>query len=417
MNLAARLAETASSRSWGLEARGSTSLYLDRVRTPQQTIAAMRPRFLDFGITRLARITGLDVIGIPVWSAIRPNSRTLAASQGKGLDDAAAQASAVMEAIEVAVAESGSFAARLCSASELIAEGRSAAALSGLLRSGAIAPSPEEAIEWIEGYDLLRDAAVWVPVESATLFAGEAPSRYWQSTDGLASGNALWEAVVHGLCERIERDALALWSLRNDAHVAAQCRDPRRWEDAELDRLVGLIEGAGLQLRLFDISSDIAAPTFLAVISPAPNGREAAWRHFDLSSGSGCHPSPMRAAIRAVTEAAQTRLTTISGNRDDFDPETYKAEVNLGLLPYIPASPVRVAPAVATPALARSAYVPYLLERLRGVGARSAVVVPLEAGEHDFCVVKVLVPDLESPPGDRRHPYGRRAVRAMVTAS
>jgi YcaO-like protein with predicted kinase domain len=417
MNLAARLAETASFGSGGLEARGSSSRYLDRIRTPQQTIASMRPRFPDFGITRLARLTGLDVVGIPVWSAIRPNSRTLAASQGKGLDDSAAQASAIMEAIEVAVAESGNFVPRLCSVEALVSEGRNVSLLSGLLRSGAVAPSSDEVVEWIEGYDLLRDDPVWVPLDAATLFEGGAPSRYWQSTDGLASGNALWEAVVHGVCERIERDALALWSLRSDAHVAAQCRDPRQWGDAELDRLVSLIENAGLQIRLFDIASDVGAPAFLAVISPPPNGREAGWRHFDLSSGSGCHPHPVRAAIRAVTEAAQTRLTTISGNRDDFDPETYQNTVNAGLLPYVHASPTRAAPAVAAPVPARSAYIPHLLELLRAVGVGSVIVVPLESSEQDFCVAKVIIPDLESPPGDRRYPYGRRAVRAMVAAS
>src|SRR5687767_15315900 len=29
-------------------------------------------------------------------------------------------------------------------------------------------------------------------------------------------GNVLLEAVLHGLCERIERDALCLWSFRSD---------------------------------------------------------------------------------------------------------------------------------------------------------------------------------------------------------
>ena len=63
----------------------------------------MRALMAEFGITRLARLTGLDNVGVPVWSAIRPNSRTLAQSQGKGVDDPSAMASAVMEAVEVAI--------------------------------------------------------------------------------------------------------------------------------------------------------------------------------------------------------------------------------------------------------------------------------------------------------------------------
>ena len=58
-----------------------------------------------FGITRLGRLTGLDRIGIPVWTATRPNATNLSVSQGKGVDDAAAAVSAVMEAAEMAAAE------------------------------------------------------------------------------------------------------------------------------------------------------------------------------------------------------------------------------------------------------------------------------------------------------------------------
>lgn len=50
-------------------------------------------------------MTGLDIIGIPVWFAARPNSRGLSVSQGKGLVAEQARLSAIMEAIEGAVAE------------------------------------------------------------------------------------------------------------------------------------------------------------------------------------------------------------------------------------------------------------------------------------------------------------------------
>ena len=52
------------------------------------------------GITRLANITGLDRIGIPVAIAVRPNSRSVSVSQGKGYDLPQAMASALMEACE-----------------------------------------------------------------------------------------------------------------------------------------------------------------------------------------------------------------------------------------------------------------------------------------------------------------------------
>jgi len=53
------------------------------------------------GITRLGNLTGLDRIGIPVTVAVRPNSRSVSVSQGKGVDVLQALASAMMEAVEL----------------------------------------------------------------------------------------------------------------------------------------------------------------------------------------------------------------------------------------------------------------------------------------------------------------------------
>jgi YcaO-like protein with predicted kinase domain len=64
---------------------------LGRSRTSSETWAAVQPLLQEIGITRVGDITGLDRIGIPVWIAVRPNSRTLSVSQGKGLDAPAAR--------------------------------------------------------------------------------------------------------------------------------------------------------------------------------------------------------------------------------------------------------------------------------------------------------------------------------------
>src|SRR5438105_12519338 len=71
-----------------------------RTAAPSDTLARFRPLALRMGITRLGNITGLDHIGIPVAVAVRPNSRAVSVSQGKGLDPTQAMASALMEAIE-----------------------------------------------------------------------------------------------------------------------------------------------------------------------------------------------------------------------------------------------------------------------------------------------------------------------------
>src|SRR5688572_1920519 len=84
---------------------GGDSLYSDRARPPAETCRQVAPFLSQLGITRVAKQTGLDRIGIPVFSALRPNARTLSSSQGKGISEDAARASATMEAIEFAYAE------------------------------------------------------------------------------------------------------------------------------------------------------------------------------------------------------------------------------------------------------------------------------------------------------------------------
>jgi ribosomal protein S12 methylthiotransferase accessory factor len=76
-----------------------------RAPDPLATLAAYEPLMPRLGITRLANVTGLDAIGVPVYAAIRPNSRSVSTSQGKGLDVPSERASALMESIEMWHAE------------------------------------------------------------------------------------------------------------------------------------------------------------------------------------------------------------------------------------------------------------------------------------------------------------------------
>jgi ribosomal protein S12 methylthiotransferase accessory factor len=347
--------------------------------------------------------------------AVRPNSKTLAVSQGKGLNSPAAQASAIMEAAEFAIAEQFSIPTRRCSLTDLAADGMNAVALNNLIARGQPLVGEGDVLAWIEGFDLLKHQSVWVPADAISLDAVERPGskRFWQSSDGLASGNILLEAVVHGLCERIERDATALWLFLPDEEVFERCVDPVSLADAAVDGLAAQIKRTNFQLRLFDITSDIGVPVYFAVIAPQADGCEKHWKHFDLSSGIGCHPSAARAAIRAITEAAQSRITSITGARDDFDPNLYRTDLKADLAGYLKALPrarlvEKRGPSDPVDNLE------FLLGQLRNAGIGSVIVVPLAGDEHGFAVAKVIVAELENPPGDRRLRFGRRALKAMT---
>src|SRR5262249_19516017 len=64
-----------------------------------------------FGIARISDITGIDNIGIPVYTSVRPLSESISIHSGKGLEKWGARAGAIIEAIEFAVAlnPTGSF--------------------------------------------------------------------------------------------------------------------------------------------------------------------------------------------------------------------------------------------------------------------------------------------------------------------
>jgi len=411
---AARLPDCLNAEIALLRERGAAEAHSDRLHRAHETVARIRPMFSRFGITRLADVTGLDRIGIPVWMAIRPNSRTLAVSQGKGFTNAAAQASAVMEAAGIATAELFPVSRRTATARDLFGAGELPMSLNNLIAAGERPVSESDRLSWVEGFDLLQARTVWVAADAASIVPTEAGqrSRYWQSSDGLASGNVMLEAATHGLCERVERDACVLWQFCTDDQVLGACVDPASLSDSGVDELAERIDRSGFRLRLFDITSDIGVPVFFAVIAPKPDGHEKHWKHFDLSSGSGCHPSPARAAIRAITEAAQSRVTSITGARDDFDPNVYQSRLKADLTIYLNAEPAGARRDGAHDAPHPADNLDFILTRLRNAGVTSVIVVPI-AAEEGFAVAKVLVPEIEHPASGRRHRFGPRALRAM----
>src|SRR3546814_8113336 len=76
------------------------------------------------GVTRLADITRLDRLGLPVWQAVRPAGRALSVHQGKGASPLAARIGALCEAIECHCAENAPADGPLCSFADLPPDAR-----------------------------------------------------------------------------------------------------------------------------------------------------------------------------------------------------------------------------------------------------------------------------------------------------
>ncbi len=380
-------------------------------QNPAALLRDLSLHFSELGITRLARQTGLDRIGIPCYAAIRPNSATIAGHQGKGVDDVSAQISAVMEAAEYAIAEAPQTPQRTLGIVEARAAGHELMDVAHLLPRGTVLDEAQP-IRWVEGFALETGAMVLVPYDAVVL--GTPPRDLpglSQSTNGIAAGTRLSGAILHGLCEVVERDAVCLWGYKSDAAANATAVFPDAFGDATVDALVEKIARAGYRLRLFDQTSNIGVPVVYAVLSPA----DGADKHFDVATGANCHPIAAVAARRAIVEAAQTRITNIAGARDDIVEGEYELELGRSIAVLTEETPAtRSAPAGLPPGTGEAELIAALQAGLAKAGLQRIVVIPLGGEQMGINVAKLYVPGLEDRLTNTNWRPGSRATAAML---
>src|SRR4051812_23323193 len=238
----------------------------------------------------MANVTGLDSVGIPVVMVSRPNSRSVTVSQGKGIDLASARVSGLMESAELYHAETITVPLRLATYEELRYQ-HSVVEVSELPRTSVSRFHPNLRLLWCEGRDLFSDETVLVPYEMVhTCFTTPLPDGhgcFMASSNGLASGNDAMEAISHGICEVVERDAATLSKLRSEQDQDGMRLDLASVDDPLCREIIRKFESAGLALAVWDITSDIGIATFACSIVPREEG--TMW-HPSVDTGHGCHP-------------------------------------------------------------------------------------------------------------------------------
>lgn len=390
-----------------------------RLVPPERTLTRVGPLMRGMGITRLANITGLDRIGIPVATACRPNSRGLAVSQGKGLDLAAAKASALMESVESYHAERIELPLKLGTRAELGRTHR-LADVAKLPLTVASTYHPNRPLLWIGGHDLLQQEAVWVPYEvvetNYTVPFAPGSGCFQATTNGLASGNHPLEAVSHALCEVVERDALALWNCRSMDFRGGRRIDLATVDDGPAIEVLSRLEETAVDVAAWDMTTDVGLPCILATIVDRPGHRLGPTYPV---TGSGCHPTRSVALLRALLEALQSRLTFIVGSRDDnfredydhlFDPRTtHVARATIEEGP--PRLDFGRVPDIQGDTFLDD--VSHELQRLQAVGIEQVIVVDLTRPELGLPVIRVVVPGLE---GVSTRPDYVRGARARAAA-
>jgi ribosomal protein S12 methylthiotransferase accessory factor len=413
---------------------------LHRTISPEETFRRIQPLLAVLGITRLADITGLDRLGIPTYSAVVPDSPdVLSVYNGKGASRIDARVGAIMEAAERHAGWRlhpdvlmGSFSSLSCA--------RPVLDPTDLILELHPDYSHDQEIGWVEGVELGSDDPVLVPAQAVGILFDQRhghPCYSFSTTNGLASGNSLEEAICHALCEIIERDAWTLAELMAIyfPRIAAQRRargEPSHTNEAvaHLDRhpaldlasgppavreLATKFENAGVSLLVRDITSDVGIPVVLASATEDLAGSHA-FAHFGL----GAHPDATIAVVRALTEVAQCRAVDIQAVREDiappeseqqhFAPHTKRrAQVEKQGWYFSTSGPVR---SFDTMASINNREVVQDIELLRGAlrqsGMDRVIVVDLTVPDVGIPCVRVLVPGAESWAAD----HGRLGWRA-----
>lgn len=401
-----------------IELHSSPKVYTgwtERSSTLEDTLARIEACVPTAGITRVADITDLDRIGIPVYSCIRPTAADGAISvyNGKGGSELEAKVAGIMEGIERYSAEA-------------VPRDPEGFMYSDILRSGKCALDPRKLIiphenefdknmPWMEGYDIANNESVMVPM-CAVVHPNPYyfPSLFRSSSNGVASGNTLEEAIFYALTEVIERDSWSLVEATRNTGAKITDLPPRAAEMAEK------FTKAGIDVILRDITSDLGIPTIAAVSDDVERKDPRL-----LTIGMGTHTNAEIAMIRALTEVAQSRATQIHGAREDATIAQFREAMGYERVKrmnsywfkgeeYKPASEIS---SCATDDFKTD--IEEMIKRLQAAGLDRVIVFDLTDPELKIPVVRVVVPGLEcfTIDNERKGERCRAAERANLRRS
>ena len=194
-------------------------------------------------------------------------------------------------------------------------------------------------------------------------------------------------------------DALTRWHLKT---ADMQKRDRVNIDTVMDARCLGIVRRfrqAGVLVGVWEITGESGIPGFLCRILPETASEISGIRP---ASGMGCHLSRDVALLRALTEAAQSRLTFISGARDDLSRDDYRkflsaeehAKWREGLLDKSCAQKdFQKIQSHETRSLDQDLNI--LLKLLKDSGTEEVVAIDLTKPEFGIPVARVIIPGME----------------------
>jgi ribosomal protein S12 methylthiotransferase accessory factor len=366
----------------------------------------------SLGITRVGDHTDLDVIGIPVWFASRPNSRGLSVSQGKGLTHARAKLSAVMEAVETAYAERCETLVRgRASLNELEAGGREAISFARMLRCASEEIDRDRPRFWVDGQRWRSGETVYAPYELVGIdYRQVSPwdhGTFHMSSIGLAAHIEPKRATLHALLEAIENDATAALDVFGYSEHLIEAV-PELNQTPGLAQALDALTAAGMRAGFVRLRSAIDLPVIGCFV-----GRDVADARRSgtaVSAGFACRLQAEDAALAALLEAVQSRLTNIAGARDDIELSAF-APVGGTLVEDLPVT--RLVKTPAKPDRTAGQALNAVMRSLEATGIEDIAVFELSDAP-GLSVMRVLVPDLQSPAQSGQLRMGLTATRQLL---
>ena len=379
-----------------------------RSLAPETTLLYARQLAATAGISEVTDITSLDVLGVPVFLSVRPEARAEKFTFGKGLRPIDAEVGAYMEALEFFYASPGisSVPTRWGTPRDVAGSEHAVDAILDFvpLLNREVDLDGPLLLAAVKEFDSEKECLI--PAELIFYPARDVgQSLFGSSTNGLASGNSLLEATIQGLLELIERDIWSFESVRSASKLVAPSSLP--------DNVREIVERAGrngLQFKIRFIPNDYGMPFFAAFVFDLNNPSRKTF-----NGGWACDLDRERALVRAVTEAAQSRVAFIHGGRTV--PKTTEEEAKVVRQHMLGVSSARQQVSLADiPDLATAGTLDdkldTLIGRLRRVVQAPIYRVALTPVDSPLQVVRVVVPLLENLKENRVR-VGRRLKSAI----
>ena len=208
---------------------------------------------------------------------------------------------------------------------------------------------PQVPIEWKECISLGDSTNAYIPARLCYLNYPDTDGRIFCKADanGCATGNTVEEALLFGLFELIERDAVAIWWFNK---LMFPLVDLASLRDHSIDRVIESLKRESREVIVLDITTDLAVPTFACVSWHSATGKR-------VYIGYGTHLDPVMAMKRALNEVMQVAsylkenvignnpalkgwidhasvldLAFLTGNRQIVRPEGYYRNLTTGNL-------------------------------------------------------------------------------------